>query len=410
MASLPLWLYIVLFKSGGSLYYTSLPTLGETVLPLWVVGLLIGAASLLQLILDVPAGLCLDRYGYVRLLRLNSFLLSLGGVVLFFFGLQTWTYLIFVFMSGLGWLFFGPGVDAYALMMSPKGHAGRFMSIRRLMSSLGTTIAALLFTVLLPFPTETLAFVIMALLLLDTGVSFFLKQERTSVHAEQKIETHHYYVRRQLLKDIISAIRRLNPASGMLAFSGFAAATFYGIVWFALPLYLTDLVDAGPLQFGLAIFDLTVIVCGSFIGRLADTKYKRLYVFLGLCLFAVFSTLTGHFLNGWFLVFGFIASVGDELSCVSLWAWMNHLNRDHAHDGLVASVIAFFQDLGWIIGPVVAGFAYVRLGPSWTICLGASFVVLGWVISAIVLRRHISSIFHSPLPLSQRPNRYTHKD
>lgn len=409
-ASLPLWLYIILFKSGGSLYYTALPVLGEQVLPIWLVGVLIGASSFVQLVLDVPAGICLDRYGYVRLLRLTSACLSLGGIVLFFFGLQSWTFIVLILMSGFGWLFFGPGVDAYALVMSPPGHAGRFMSIRRLTSSLGTTIAALLFTLLLPFPPRALGLVIGTLLVLDVLVTFFLKPEKQSVHAEKKIETHHYFVRRQVLKDIIRSIRRLNPASGMLAFSGFAGATFYGIVWFALPLYLQEQAQAGPLQLGLAIFDVTVIVCGGFIGKLADTKHKRLFIFLGLCLFAVFSTLVGFHLNGWFLVFGFLASMGDELSCVSLWSWMNHLNRDHAHDGLVASVISFFQDLGWVIGPIIAGLVYVRLGPSWTICLGASFIVFSWIISSIVLRCNILSIFHSPLPASARPHRYPHKD
>jgi MFS family permease len=163
-------------------------------------------------------------------------------------------------------------------------------------------------------------------------------------------------------------------------------------------------------QLGLGMFDVAVILCGGLIGRLADTRNKRLSIFLGLILFAVSSSLIGFYLNAWFLVFGFVASVGDELSSVSLWSWMNQLNRDHAHDGLVASVIGLFQDVGWAVGPVLAGCVYSRIGPSWTIMVGAGFVCVSWLVSSVVLQRGIRSIFHSPLLPSTRPHRYSHKD
>ncbi len=410
MASLPLWIYIILFKVGGIIFFSSLSPLGEQVFPLWVVGLLIGGSSFVQLVLDVPAGFLLDRVGYTRLLRLTSLVLSLGGILLLVFGLTTWTFIFLILVSGFGWLFFGPGVDAYALATAPRSKIGRYISARRAASSIGAVIGTSIFTLLLPFPVAVLGAAIAIPLLFGAFVVSFLKKEQVSVHAEIKVETHHYYVRRTFLNEAVGAIRKLNPASGMLALSGFAAALFYGVVWFVLPLYMQDLANIGPLQFGLGIFDATVIVCGGLIGKLADSKNKRLFIFLGLFLFALFGTLTGFHLNGWFLVFGFIASVGDEVSCVSLWSWMNHLNRDHAHDGLVASLIGFSQDLGWVVGPIIAGLLYTRIGPSWTILVGCICVFLSWIVSAIVLRKSIRSIFHSPLPPSTKPHRYAHMD
>ncbi len=410
ISSLPLWLYIVLYKTGGSLYYTALPVLGERILPLWLVGCLIGAASLLQLMLDVPAGFALDRFGYTRLLRLTSFILSLGGLVLVLFGLQTWTFLLLILISGLGWLLFGPGVDAYALAIAPRVRAGRFIGMRRSMSSLGVVLATGLFTILLPTSNRFMGMVILGLLASATLVAFFLKKE-PSTKNEIKVDTHHYYIHRTFLKETLRAFRRLNPASGLLAFSGFAGAIFYGIIWFVLPLYLQQLVTAaGPIQYGLAIFDVTVIICGGLIGRLADSRYKKFFVFIGLFVFAAFSTLVGFHLNGWFLLFGFIAAVGDELSCVSLWSWMNELNPSHAQNGIIASVIALAQDLGWVIGPVLAGVAYFRIGPSWTILLGASFIAVSWIISTIVLQRHTGSLFYRPFALTDNPPHYPHKD
>ncbi len=400
----------MLFKVGGVLSFSALPILGEQVMPIWLVGVLIGGESLVQLLLDVPAGFLLDRFGYKRLLCLTSLFIVAMGSVLWFFGLSQWTYVVMILLGGFGWLFFGPGVDAYALSVAPRAQTGRYMGMRRASNSLGATIGTVLLTLLLLQPTSIMGMAIALPALCAAIVVLFLRREKTSVHAEIKIETQHYYIRRTFLKETILAIKKLNPASGMLALSGFASATFYAVVWFVLPLFLKDLAHPGVLQFGLTIFDVTVILCGGLIGKLADSRNKRLYVFLGLLVFATFGMLTGFSLNGWFLVFGFMASVGDELSCVSLWAWMNHLNRDHAHDGLIASVISFFQDVGWVIGPVLAGFAYSKIGASYTMLVGSSFVFLSWMVSAIVLRRNITSVFHSSLPASLKPHRYAHKD
>ncbi len=410
IASLPLWLFVILFKVGGTVFYSALSPLGEQVLPLWAVGVFIGAASLVQLVLDVPAGFLLDRFGYTRLLRISSLVLSLGGIMLLAFGLHIWTFVFLILVSGFGWLFFGPGIDAYALVMAPKSKAGRYMSMRRWSSSVGVVIGTVLFTLLLPLPISVLGTAIAIPLLLGVFVASFLKKEHRPVHTETVIETQSYYVRRTFLKEAFGAIRSLNPASGMLAFSGFTSSLFYAVIWFVLPLYMKDLTQLGPLQFGLGIFDATVILCGALIGKLADSRHKQVFVFFGLLVFAFFGSLSGLHLNGWFLIFGFIAAVGDELSCVSLWSWMNHLNRDHAHDGLVASLIGFFEDCGWVIGPVLAGVLYTRIGPSWTILVGCSFIFLNWLVSAVVLRRTVRSIFHSPFPPSTKPHRYMHMD
>lgn len=410
LAGLPLWLYIIFFKSGASLYYTFLSPLGERVLPIWMVGLLIGASSFLQLILDVPAGFLLDTYGYKPLLRFASFTLALGGILLIVFGLNLWIYLVLIVLSGFGWLFFGPGVDAYLLSTAPKALVGRYMGMRRSASSLGMVIAVACFTLLVSQSDRAIG----GMITLGLGISFliahFLKEKPASVHKEIKIETHHYYIRRTYLKEALLAVKKLNPASAMLAFSGFSGAAFYGMIWLVLPLYLKGLAHPGPLSFGLSIFDVTTIVCGGIVGRIADTKRKTLMIFLGLLLFATCATLLGFHLNGWFLVLGFLASMGDELSSVSLWAWMNRLNRDHAHDGLIAAVVTFFEDLGWVVGPIMGGFFYAFLGVTWTMVLGSSFLFLNWFVSSLLLHRSGYPIFHTTQPPSVKPHRYSHKD
>ncbi len=392
------------------MYYTALSPLGERVFPLWVVGLLVGAASLLQLILDVPAGFLLDRYGYRPFLKAASLILAAGGGLLVLFGLQPWVYVSLILLSGFGWLFFGPGVDAYTLSMAPTSIAGRYMGMRRSMSSLGMVLAMGFFALLVARPEALLGAVIVLNLLGSFIAALFLKREPASAHAEVKVETHHYYIRRVYLRETLRAIRQLNPASSMLACSRFCAATFFGVLWLVLPLYLGTLAQPGMLGLGLSVFDVTTVLSGGLFGRIADTDRRRLAIFFGLLLFATCSVLLGFHLNGWFLVFGFLAATGDDLSNVSLWAWMNRLSRTHAHDGVIASVVTFFEDLGWVIGPILGGLLYEAVGISWSIVLGSGFICLSWAVGSALLYRNRMRHSHVDGMPSLAPRWLAHKE
>src|SRR4051812_16057406 len=80
----PFWLHSFLFKYGAGLHYTLLSVLGSQVLPLWIVGVLMGAEAFFQLVLDVPAGFALDRFGYVNLLRLGTVFFIISIIPLLF--------------------------------------------------------------------------------------------------------------------------------------------------------------------------------------------------------------------------------------------------------------------------------------------------------------------------------------
>jgi MFS family permease len=403
--------YIFVFKVGAVIYLASLPVLGERVLPLWIVGLLVGAASFVQLMGDVPAGFLLDRFGYVRLLRLACLCLALGGFLLWIFGFSLWIFLVLIVISGIGWLFFSPGVDAYVVTSAPSEQVGRAMGLRRVMSSLGAVAGTACFTLLLPFSPRMIGLVIGSILLLALVIAFRVKKERTTRHSHIKLEAKHYYIRRTFLIDIWNSLNKLRPASGLLAFSRFAAGTFYSSMWFVFPLLLKTLADQGPLEYGLGIFDAGTIICGGIAGKLADTKNKTFTILAGLIIFASFSMILGFHLSIWFLLFGFLAALGDELSAVSLWAWLSDLHRDHAHEGVIAGAVNFFEDLGWVVGPILAGILYDRIGPSWTILCAASFIFLNCVLSCLVLRKKVSSIIrHSFETPAVRPNFYAHRD
>lgn len=69
-----------------------------------MVGLAIGLAAGIQLILDVPAGFLLDRFGYKRLLGVGT-AIFMAAISCLFFGLTPTTYLMTLGLGALGWLF-----------------------------------------------------------------------------------------------------------------------------------------------------------------------------------------------------------------------------------------------------------------------------------------------------------------
>ncbi|MBP6086523.1 hypothetical protein KA478_05135 [Patescibacteria group bacterium] len=59
------------------------------------------------MVFDIPAGRLLDKYGYKKLLIVGT-IIFLGATGVLIFGLNQYTYLISMFISIFGRLFFGP--------------------------------------------------------------------------------------------------------------------------------------------------------------------------------------------------------------------------------------------------------------------------------------------------------------
>jgi MFS family permease len=212
------------------------------------------------------------------------------------------------------------------------------------------------------------------------------------------------------LHHAIRAFRGLQPASALLMLAGFAGSAFYGIVWFVVPIAISRAEGSGIPGIGLGVFDLAIVLVGAFMGRLADRTNRQRLIFFGLLLFAAAGAALGFSAGIWFLVLGFLATIGDELASTSLWAWLYHLDKDHAEDAVVAASISMVNDLGWTVGPLVAGFLLTPLGSTWTIVVGAGFIFVAWVAYAVILGpRRALALAVIPRAPSPRPHRRRHK-
>ena len=399
------WVFLVFYKIGSGLHYALLAPLGEMVLPLWMVGAMIGIGSIIQMLLDVPAGRLLDRFGYLRLLKLTSFVFLLASVALMLH-LTALVFLLSLFLGTFGWLFFGPGVDAYTLSQAPSRRAGTFISFRDIFSSVGVVLPSALLGWILTFNVPSMGIVIFGAMVIAFSALFFCPKEKRLPNATRQLPTHHHYIHRRPLRETLTVLKRLNPASFTLLLLTFSSATFYGIVWFVVPLVIAHQANSGLMSIGLGIFDFSIVVLGFVLGNLADRGNKRSLVFFGLLLFSVTAILIG-FNFGWlFILFGFLATTGDEMASISLWSWLHALDHEHAHDGLLAGIINLSNDLGWAVGPMMAGILYGVLGPSWTIASGGFLILFTWIFYQLFMAYY-------PRPIGgivpQKPHRARHR-
>ncbi|MBI2482689.1 MFS transporter [Candidatus Uhrbacteria bacterium] len=408
---LPLWVFVFIFKIGAGMHYALFTPLAERVLPLPIVGVLVAGAALGQLLLDVPAGLLLDRYGYVRLLRYTTICFLLAGIV-FGFGLSPWVLVVSLVISIGGWLFFDPGIAAYLLTHTPAGIAGRVMSFRDVVEAGGLLCSVVALAWLLALPLPILGALLALLFSIALVALGFLPKETRPVPAGSALSTRHYFIRRRfVVAHLRSVLRRFNPASTMLLVSGFSSTVFYGILWFVVPLMVARGTQSGIPSAGLAVFDIAVIVSGFFLGRLADRWNRGLLVLVGLFIFAVAGTMLGFSLGVWFLLLGFLTTAGEEMASVALWAWLHQLDRDHTEDAFVAGTVIMIRDMGWMVGPLLAGFLFGAVGPEWTIAVGACFVFVAWGVAVGKLgTHHFRALLRQPLAaIPTYPHRRRHK-
>ncbi len=407
---LPFWIFLIFFKFGGGLHYSLISPLGEGLFPLWIIGLLMGGGSIVQLLFDVPAGYVLDRYGYIKFLKITTFFFLIAATS-FIFGLTKITYLISIIASTFGWIFFAPGVNAYILSQTPKENAGKFISLRDVFGSMGIVLASAALPFVVFMPPQYIGYILFFLLFIAWIALFFSPKEKQSVHVEMKLPTQHYYIKRHFIKDTIKATKKLNPASTMLILLDLTGSTFYGIIWFIVPLVILHQKGSSELLgIGLGMFDFAIVVLGFLLGSLADKLNKRSLVFFGLLIFSVAGMFLGFNFSWLFLLFGFLATSGDEMAGISLWSWLHSLDKEHYSDGAVAGMINLFSDLGWAIGPIFAGVAYSIIGPSWSILVGAIPILIVWIIYQFMNRefkKEIVQIAQSEIPA--KPHRHRHR-
>ena len=150
------WLFLVFFKLGAGLQYTLLPVLGARVLPIWIVGALMFLSTSLQILLDIPAGKLLDKFGYKKMIMVGTFG-AIIGVLLYFYGITIYTLILSIFLVDFGWLFYTPGGSAYILSHASKSNSIKFFAYRDVFGAVGIVVGTLLLAFTVNAPGSFLA-------------------------------------------------------------------------------------------------------------------------------------------------------------------------------------------------------------------------------------------------------------
>lgn len=402
---LAFWLFLAAFKFGAGLHFSLMSPLGSRVLPVWEVGFVLAAAAFLQFTLDVPAGRLLDRFGYKKLMLVGT-VVFVAAALFLTTNFTLVTYLFTIFLSIFGWLFFGPGASAYILSSAPKEHSGVFMSLRDISSSVGIVLSSSVLPFALLLPVWAMGWIIVLILLAATLTLSFAPRESRVLTPERAERVRHHL--RKDMRVLARSMKRLNPASTMLLLLHTASGIFYGTIWFIVPLVIAKQATGNELLgIGLGIFDLAVVILGFFLGVLADKVNKRTLVFVGLLMYAVFGTLLGINFGILFLLFGFLATTGEETAGLSLWSWLHVMDKDHATDGSISGVVSMSEDFGWMVGPIIAGIGYTLVGPSWSLAIGAFPIIC--ILAAYYLMSHKHVPHYSIVGRAHRLHRKRHK-
>ena len=349
--------------------------------------------------------MCSTNTGYRKLLKVTTLLFILASAF-FLLGLSKVAFVFSLFVSTFGWLFFGPGTNAYVINQSAKESIGRFIAARDVFASIGIVLASALIPFAVAFNMQTVG----VLLLIIFSVAFIficLAPKEEGIEHQKKTE-HEFQLKKSFLAEAYHAIIRLKPASIMLILTGLSASTFYAIIWFVVPLIIAHQVHNETLGLGLGIFDFSVVILGFILGKIVDSFNKKALILLGLFTFSIAGIFLGFNFGVLFLLLGFVATAGDELSGLSLWAWLYKIDTKHESYGLISGTISLFEDLGWTIGPILAGFLYGIIGPTWTIVVGGTLIFCSLIIFLLMVKNPIDGELH--VPLSLRLHRKRHKD
>lgn len=403
---IPFWFFLTLFKLAAGLHYTMMAPLGAQVFPIWLVGVLIGVAAFIQLCFDVPAGYLTDRFGYRTMLIVTTLFFLAAGTC-FLFGLTKSVFLCSLACSIFGWQFFTPGTTAYTISQSEEKYIGRLISVKEVFASMGIVIASALVVFAVSWSVRVLG-VVLVLIFILAFIAIICapkedgyKRERVPVHKRGK---------KHLLfwKEAWQSAHALKPVSYLLMVSSFTGSLFYAIIWFVVPLLIATQVHNGTLGLGLGVFDFSVVVLGFFLGKVVDSFNKKILVLMGIIVFAVAGILLGSNFGFLFLLLGFIATSGDELTGLSLWAWLYTIDSHQEHYGLITGMIVIWDDLGWTTGPILGGVLYTFVGPSWSIAIGGVCVLINLAVYITLVKHPMPNLFKEFSPYHERKIRHKH--
>ena len=338
-------------------------------------GVILGSSSFAGAIFDVVVSKYLKTPHY-RSLYASVFLLSFSFLGILYFGSTIWVFLLAMALWGIYWDFFHfANFDFISRALPQKEHTSAF-GILGIFQSLGVLIAPILAGIVIGEVVNSKPFIISGVMLLLSFIVFveLYKQsfKRKELPVIQDRSKSHWMREFRVWTAIV---RQLAPIL-VLTFLIYITEAF---IWTIGPL----IAESG--QFGkfggllLVAYSFPTLIIGWFVGKIANRFGKKRT--------ALYSFLIGSFVFSFFMfaqsptqmiiVVGFASTfIGMSFPALS-GAYADYITETQSYEKEIQGVIDVFYNIGWVLGPMLAGLLAQAFGNA------QSFSILG-VISVIM--------------------------
>ncbi|WP_460866862.1 MFS transporter [Rhodococcus aerolatus] len=332
----------------------------------------ISAFALMRLLFAPGAGRLVQRLGEqpVYLAGLLIVAASTGATG---FAQSYWQLLVFRGLGGVGSTMFTVSAVALLVRIAPPGIRGRVTGMYASSFLLGSILGPVLGALLVGFGLRVPFFLYAGALLVAAAVVW--TRLRGSALAARVTDD----VRPQLSFREAAA----HPAFRVALTSSFANGwAVYGVRVALVPLFATTVLGASSSVGGwaLAVFAVGNVAFMAASGRLSDTRGRRPLVIAGLLVLGGSTLVLG--LSGaiWvFLLLCLLSGVGEGLLNAPQQATVADVIGNERRGGPALAGFQMSQDLGGILGPLIAGFVAQHLS------FEVAFALTGVLVLAPVL-------------------------
>jgi MFS family permease len=347
-------------------------------------GMVISAFPLARMLFNFPSGILADRYGRRHPLLLGILIVTLGALGC---GLAQSIYelILFRFMYGAGTAMFVIVANVIVADIAPPTERGKYLSYYQGSFRFGSIFGPAIGGFLAEFSGLRMPFFLLAGLgALSVGLTFILIREDAQSHAEVQVINI-----RSLFRLLVDRRLTAIEVSQMASF-----LTMSSIRTTMLPLYGVDYVGLSIVEIGtiLSIGALvsfpTLMIMSNVVDRIQRNRIISVG-FLGLSV-AVFLYTLAHDFTG-VLIATIILSVAQILINPSQSAIIGDIAASEIR-GLVFGAFRTAGDIGFFIGPTVAGVLTDHVGILSPFYLVSGLCVLSALIAFYAL--HASRLSH----------------
>ncbi len=359
VALLPVFVAVAVFNVGIGMIVPILPVYAQSYgATVFVVGLMVGAASIGRLLMQGPGGHFTDTYGNQKMAAIG-FGIFTPSMLLMAFLPTPFLFVLLRFVEGTAEGLAIPALYSIVATRSPKEDAGKNFGMFTTFATSGLAIGPLFGGFFGDYWNGRFPFIVTATIAIIVALFLFRLPAATTAPPTQAT------TKKKGKMGIITAIRQLLQGSNLkillpASFFSFLTKFAFAALQVVLPLYLVDVLGTGKESLGF-IFSLNFFIYSfsqPVAGWLSDKMGNNYDLVLGGAIIGVaFLLLPLASSYPLFLVIFAFEAFAAAWVTVSLRRLVGH-HVDAADSGKAFGIVGAIGDLGSFSGPLVVGIIY----------------------------------------------------